>query len=194
MAGIIINGVVAIEFAAPMSVISNKPVYSGDTMSLQRLTYGQSAQRWEIKTNLMPTNSNADFFAHSVMNNFDGVFDIRMPQPYRGNIARNTSVINATGTAGAGSVNITGNTGTLRKGDFVRFTSDNKTYMITADITGNGTMGIFPKLKRSIVGVLMEHDDTVNFKATYDSTNVLGMIYTDGILSDPGSITFIEVV
>lgn len=194
MAGIMVGGQLVLPFVAPMSVISNKPVFAMDTMNLSRLIHGQSAQRWEIKTNVMPQNSAVDFFAHSVVNGYDAIFDIQMPQPYRGKgVTKNTSNISASGSAGASSVTISGNSGTLRKGDFVRFTGHSKTYMVTADITGNGSMGIFPKLKKNVAET-MQHGDAVMFQATYDDANVLGMVYTDGIITDPGQITFIESI
>jgi hypothetical protein len=189
MAGIYMSDGSVLAFAAPISVISNKPVFAMDTMNLQRTTYGNPAQRWEIKTNLVPTNDSAEFFVHSVLNNFDSVFDIQMPQVYRGkNYQKNSVSMTASGAAGSTQVSVSGSG--LLKGEFVRFVGHNKTYMIASNQT-SGTVTVFPRLKKAVSGE-MQRGDNVHFRATYDSTNVVGMIYVDGVLMDPGSLTFIE--
>ena len=188
MPGILVNGVVAVKFATPMQVISNQPVFSMDTISLKRLTNSQGAQRWEIKTALEPSNHGYEFFVHSVMNGYNTVFDIRMPQIYRGAGTYTTGSFSASGAAGASIVSISG--GSIPKGEFVRFSSHNKVYMVTTDSSG-GSLSIFPKLKSAVSGA-MEVGDSVNFKATYDPSTILGMTYQNGILGDPGTVTFIE--
>jgi len=194
MPGILIGGVVTLPFVTPMSVTSNKPVFAMDTVSLNRLTHSQGAQRWELKASVMPSNNSADFFVHSVVNGHSETFDIRMPQVYRGqNNPANLSSIAASGTAGASTVSISGNSGVLYKGEFVRFTSHNKTYMVTATLNGSGTLSIFPRLLTTTAGS-MEHGDTVTFKAVYDTSVVTGLVYTDGILTDPGVLTFLEKI
>ena len=194
MAGIYISSTKILAFAAPISVISNKPGFAMDTMNLQRTTYANPGQRWEIKTNLVPTNDSADFFVHSVMNNFDTVFDIQMPQVYRGrNYNVSSASRTASGSAGSRVISVSGSG--LLKGEFVRFVDDPthyKTYVIAENQSG-GVVSIFPPLKKAVAGE-MQCGDNVHFRATYDNTNALGMIYVDGILMDPGTITFIEAV
>ncbi len=188
MPGILIDGVVAVKFATPMQVISNQPVFAMDTVSLKRVTNSQDAHRWEIKTALAPTNNGYDFFIHSVINGYNTPFDIRMPQVYRGEGIYTQGEFTATGAAGASIVAYTG--GAVPKGEFVKFSSHDKVYMVTANSNGS-SLSIFPKLKTAINGAMFAGDNVV-FKAKYDPSTILGMAYQNGILGDPGTVTFIE--
>ena len=194
MPGILVSGVVVVRFATPMQVISNQPVFGSDAISLKRYTHSQGVQRWEIKTALEPSNSGYEFFVHSVINVYSEIFDIRMPQVYRGEGVYSNSGWTASGTAGGFTVTASG-PGTLKKGEFVRFAGaggHNKVYMVTADCSG-GTLNIFPRLKSNVSGT-METGDGVNFKARYDPSTILGMTYQNGILGDPGTVTFLESI
>ena len=71
-----------------------------------------------------------------------------------------TALVNATTAAGATSVAMDGITGTIKAGDFIKFASHNKVYMVTADRAGAGSVSIEPPL---VSGV------TDNESITYDS-------------------------
>lgn len=71
-----------------------------------------------------------------------------------------TALVNATTAAGATSVAMDGITGTIKAGDFIKFASHNKVYMVTADRSGAGSVSIEPPL---VSGV------TDNEAITYDS-------------------------
>ena len=193
--GIYQNGAVLVKFVAPMSVISNNPVFGMDAVSLKRYTSSQNAQRWEIQTNLMPENGTADFMVHSVMNGYQNVFDILMPQAHR-LVERNTKTrnINASGTKGNTYVNVDAVGGEIPKGTFVKFSNHDKIYMLTESLTsGSGTMRIYPALQRDLSVVVVHHKaQDVIMKARYDNSSSLGITFQDGWLSDPGSVKFIE--
>ena len=54
--------------------------------------------------------------------------------------------VNATTSAGATSVAVDGITGDIKAGDFVKFASHSKVYMVTSDRDGAGSMSIEPPL------------------------------------------------
>ena len=56
------------------------------------------------------------------------------------------SVTSSAASIGATSVTIAGLTGILKAGDFVKFASHTKVYMVTADRSGAGAMSIIPAL------------------------------------------------
>ena len=56
------------------------------------------------------------------------------------------SVTSSAASIGATSVTISGLTGTLKAGDFVKFASHSKVYMVAADRSGNGSLSILPAL------------------------------------------------
>ena len=63
--------------------------------------------------------------------------------------------VTATSTAaGATSVTISGLTGTLKAGSFVKFASHTKVYMVTADRAGAGSMSISPALQSTASGAV----------------------------------------
>jgi hypothetical protein len=70
-------------FIAPLTVKSNQPVFSSDTLALSRVSIKRNAQRWEVDANLAPLVGNAnDLFAHLVTKGSFETFDILMPQNY----------------------------------------------------------------------------------------------------------------
>jgi hypothetical protein len=199
MAGIIENGVVTVRFVTPMSVVSNQPVFVADTLSLKRQVLSQGVQRWEISTNLEPSNNSADFLLHSVTNGYDQVFDIQVPQVFRRSINTNTATdvrtIN-TSAAGLSSISVSIN-GTLNKGEFIKFTNHDKVYLLlnTLTVNSNTILNLFPPLKNSVPdNTPILTGKAVLMKARYDTSTALGISYVDGVLSDPGTVGFIEVL
>ena len=61
-----------------------------------------------------------------------------------------TVLVNGATNAGAVSVPIDGISGTLKAGDFIKFANHSKVYMVTADITGAGTVSIEPALVSNV--------------------------------------------
>ena len=127
MSGILDNsGALITRFVAPMEVRSNQPVFVSDTISLKRQVVSQGVQRWEITTNVEPSNYSADLLIHSVTNGYDQVIDIRMPQVFRRNGVRSTgdgyTRCASFAVAGAGTVSLTDNAdSTIYKGEFIKF-------------------------------------------------------------------------
>jgi hypothetical protein len=194
MYGIYENGKIIAGFVAPIKVISNKPVFVSDTLSLKRATFSRTAQRWEIETNLEPLVETAhDLFVNLVTKGYSETITILMPQNY-GVILKRTSTATPTATqavAGSSSVVVTNNSGLIPKGTFIKFAEHSKIYMTTNDLSGNGTLGIYPALKTATSGIF-KHRDDVLMSCLYDTTTVVGMAYTDGILMDIGSVKLVE--
>ena len=66
----------------------------------------------------------------------------------RGTASGTITVANTTSTSpvislasGSTAVGVTGGTGTLKKGDLIKFSNHNKVYMITEDVNLDGTLG-----------------------------------------------------
>lgn len=192
MAGIIVNGEV-IRFVAPLQISSNQPVFVSDAINLRRTTGSRMAQRWEISTNLEPSNDSANYLIHSVANGYNTVFSVEMPQVYR------MGVINAvTGTAlssaaasAANIIQISGISDHLPLGEFIKFGNHDKVYVVLARSGSNYT--IFPRLITNVpINTQIYFGNSVIMKARYDIDTAIGISYRDGILSDPGTIKLIE--
>jgi hypothetical protein len=194
MYGIYENSKIIAAFVAPLKVISNKPIFVSDALSLKRSTYSRSAQRWEIETNLQPLVETAnDLFVNIVTKGKSETVQALMPQNYAVRLKRTaTAMITATGTIGSSTVTIIGSNGLIPKGCFVRFFENPKIYMTTSDLTGNGSLSIYPPLRKAAIGGIMAYKDDVIFECFYDTDTITGMVYTDGILMDNGNIKLIE--
>lgn len=199
MAGIREGGVVVARLVTPMSVISNRPVFASDTLSLKRRTGTQGGvQRWEIQTNVEPLVGSADLMVNMIVAGDSGIVEVEMPQLYRRSGGTNITAMVPTVAAvrGANSVQVTLTGTRVSKGEFIRFSNHTKVYMVTADRVGSGPLGLFPALTADIATTdsIFFGNTNVIMKARYDSSTVKGMIYTDGILQDPGQITLIEAI
>ena len=196
MAGIIIDGVVGVEFVAPMQIISNDPAFVTDSLSLRQQVARRKAQRWEITTNLMPSNDSADFFVHNVTNGFSDVFKIQMPQVYRPVKASSATTFEVAVAANKGARTIQVKcVGKIAKGEFIQFAGSTKVYLVTKGVTGNGTIDIYPELiNNQLLGAKILYDTNVQMSCRYDPSVALGIKYVDGILSDPGSVKLVEAL
>ena len=198
MYGIYDGSKVIARFVAPISVKSNHPIFASDTLSLRRQISRRSAQRWEIETNLEPLSASAqDLFVDIVTKGYSGVVQVITPQNYGAVVSRTATGVATCGAAGTGSnaVPITGITGLIPKGTFVKFSNGTKIYMTTSDRNGDGNIAIYPNLLTSVSGTdTMKYLDDVIMSCSYDLDVVSGMSYTDGILMDLGTIRLIERV
>jgi len=195
--GIYEDGVVIASFVAPTRVTSNKPVYASDTVSLKRKTFGRSAQRWEIETNLFPLVEDANkLFVNLVTRGQSEAVQIITPQNY-GVILKRTYSINQptvnVGSAGSDKVTVRSDTstGTIPMGCFIKFSGHDKVYMTTDDFE-TGSLYIFPRLLRSVSGNTFNWQDDVVMQCLYDTDSVIGMVYSDGIMMDAGTVKLVE--
>ena len=102
----------------------------------------------------------------------------------RGNVS-GTVLVNGTHAIGDTTIDIDAMTGTLKAGDFVKFASHNKVYMVVADATADGsneaTITIEPPLRTALVDNSVVTYDNVPF--TVHLTNDIqefGVVGADG--------------
>lgn len=193
MYGIYENGEVIARFTAPLTVKSNQPVFVSDTLSLKRFITRRSAQRWEIEAGLEPLTSSAqDLMVNLVTNGYSETVTVVVPQNYGVIKARtHTSELNAAGTTGSTQISVDNNNGFLPKGTFVKFSSHSKIYMTTSNRDGNGLVNVYPPLHTSVSGAMHCRDDVL-MSCLYDTDVVSGMVYSDGIMMDVGSVRLVE--
>jgi hypothetical protein len=188
-----------IGFVAPLTIQSNQPAIVTDSLSLRRRVSYQKVQRWEITTNLDPENTTANYLVHSVRNGYTEIFYIRMPQVFRfyNNMPKNLSLVLASSAqAGDTSINISGlGLNEMNEGEFINLYGDSKVYLVVKAGSGGAGVEIYPPLMSSkAAGLPILYGDTVTMAARYNSDVILGIKYTDGVLSDPGSVKLIEAL
>jgi len=190
------DGLIA-QLSTPMTVRSNKPVFVSDTLSLTRKVEARSTQRWEIETKIVPlSTSDANRLMVSlVTKGYHTTFEVSVPQNSTVRTQR-TQLDDVTVSGGVfeDEITISGSTGLIPMGTFIKFTDHDKIYMTTADITGNGDVGVFPRLSSEIVGKVTQCGDNVMMTCYYDTDSVTGMHYTDGVLMDNGTVKLVEAL
>jgi hypothetical protein len=195
-------------FVAPISVISNQPISSSDTLSLKRITATPSGHRWEIETGLMPSNDTAELLVHSVKHGKHTPFFVRFPQVYLiGKTYAKTTGVSLLGehTQSNGAVvtvdKPVGNR--FAVGEFIQFgqinpstapaSATSKTYLIT-EISGS-TISIVPRLNTTYPsGTEVIGGDRVTALMYYDTDTIVGMKYIDGVLMDMGTVKLVEAL
>jgi len=187
------------KFTAPLSVSSEEPTQSGDSLSLKRHVVRMPAQRWKIEAHLEPLSHGAnELMALLVTKGNHSPIKISVPQNYGATQANTvTSLIEVSSIHVTGSSSVYGVfQGTLPAGTFIKFNNHKKLYMVTETVSGSGTINLYPGLRSSVpgssgapIGVNFE-EVIVDF--LYEDAQLKGMQYSDGILMSMGSVTFLE--
>jgi hypothetical protein len=205
-----IDGSLLAKFTTPLTVKSNQPIFVSDTLSLQRkVTKRSSSHRWEIDTNLAPLKLDAnDLFAFIVEKGLSETVKIKMPQNYavvvkleKDGLGKHTDRLviddNITnGNLGTSTIKVTGTSYEIPRGTFVSFTGSNpKMYMTTSESTpsvnGVSTINIFPALVSNVTGEYLKYKN-VEMTCKFDTSVVIGMTYSDGVLMDNGTFKLLE--
>jgi len=193
------------EILAPFSITSNEPTFDVDTVSLKKQRATQDAQRWELSFNTIGTpDTQADLLVNSV-NNLISTATMPMPQLPSINtkytLLSNSTAIAASAALGATSITInTANAvGLLPKGSFVKFSNHDKIYLVTADCNmntvTNPTLSIFPGLTTALTTSHLLNSGPAAILTYYQSIdNYRGITFSDGVLSNAGTITLIEAI
>jgi hypothetical protein len=182
-------------FTAPISILNNQPAFSEDSMNLRRRAGRQGVQRWEITSNIASSNSSADMLVHTSIYGTDLPFYVRMPQVAGLRLSNNTllSDLKVNTTASAASKNATNivTAVALTPGEFINIGINTKVYLV-ADVVGNVATIVPPLLSSIDNGSSVFRNGDVTLYCRYDTDTKLGIIYVDGVLSDPGSIKLVE--
>jgi hypothetical protein len=190
---------ILVEFTAPLTFVSNQPVFIADSASLKQYATSQNVQRWELEAGLMPSNNSANALVHSVVTGHSGIAYIRVPQVYgRNSECEKQSYDNPQPVASAASsfsITIPAAGVGITAGEFINY-KGNKVYLVTAvNVSGADlVLTVFPRLIDPTAGGTVYFGRRCYMAARYDPSTTLGITYVDGILSDPGSAKFIEAL
>lgn len=189
------------KFVAPLAVISEQPAYIQESMNLSINASSQGVQRWNVVANIEPSNDNANFLTHTTRNGHTYKFKIRTPQVANLKTAAGTLVeklpngITTSSAAANASVVSVAAGAYYTAGEFIQFGAlDTKVYMVS-ESTDLGSVSIFPNLRMAMPSnTPVYRGSKVMMTVRYNQDVRLGITYIDGVLSDPGSITFIEAL
>lgn len=187
-------------FAAPINIISNQPVFKTETVNLRQIVSSFNVHRWELEANILPTNNSSNFLVHSVSKGYAQTIYLRMPQVYRNGLILSDVAAITVGTGGAvkgASTFLVQNNATKRiaEGEFINIGAATKVYLVISTTTDGSSITVYPALRAAInLNDNIAYGSKCSMAARYDTASQLGIKYKDGILSDPGSIRFVEVI
>jgi hypothetical protein len=140
--------------ASRVQISSLKFNLMSESLSGRRQVRGIGSQRWALTASYNPM-TRAEFmpvYAFIVAQN--GQFETFTFSPpvvgstsgtATGTVTTNTSV-----SIGATTISLTGLTGVLKAGDYIKFANHSKVYMLMADRSGAGTVAIQPPLVAAV--------------------------------------------
>lgn len=137
------------EFAA-VNVDSQHANIRSETRSGRTQVRSIGSQRWSFtaKYNQLTREQFAPVYAF-ILSTGSGVSSFEIVPPVISSTSGSASgSVRANGSRAVGhtDIPIDGLTGTLKAGDFIKFESHSKVYMVTSDITGAGTLSFTPAL------------------------------------------------
>jgi hypothetical protein len=189
------------DIVAPFLVTSNQPLFSADSVSLKTRRVAQGAQRWELEFGIIMQDASG--YLPDMLASWDSTYTMTMPQlNVRGETisqGTSTSAVTVSGahSAGDSTITLTGANGTISKGRFVKFANHDKIYMVLSEYSGTGDITLYPSLRASVPSTTAfsyRDSDNIILTCYRDVTNVAGITYTDGILSEAGTVNLIEAL
>ena len=190
------------KILAPFKIVSNKPVFASDTVSLKHIRASQRSQRWELSFNTLSKETTADAFI-GILSDMDSKSSMVMPQfpeVYNSttadgiifvsnNYADNTSVLELDASSA---------TGILPKGSFITFSNHSKVYVVKEEVdfsSSAATISIYPPLVSSVNGgTQINYLNNCLIQYYRDINNMQGVTFSDGILANQGTVTLIEAL
>jgi len=192
------------QIVTPFTIASNEPMYDVDTISLKKQRASQGVQRWELSFSVVSENP-ADLLVNTI-SSFDSVNTMVMPQLNKveerfskaGTVTVANNQIKGANTVEFSRTNVFG---IIPKGYFIKFsnTDHNKVYMVLNDVEllglGTATCNIYPSLHADVsAGTTVYTGQQVKISYYRDISDIKGITYSDGVLSNPGTINIIEAV
>lgn len=183
-------------FAAPITFMSNQPEFSGDTMTLRRVSNSQNVQRWEIIATVQQTDDPVEFFVGNILAGKSKNVSVRA-QLYKGKSEMPDGLaIRSNGNfyASDSTVNLSG-ASKLIKGEFIRFKNHSKVYLVTNPGVAGVGVEIYPQLTEYVPTLTdVEYGAKTTFLMKYDTDALVGVTYSDGILTEAGQYKLVEAL
>lgn len=194
MYGIMKDGVLIGQFDAPLTLRSNQPIFGGDSLSLKRTSRKRAAQRWEIRANIEPLVGNAnELFALLVTNGSTIPYTVMCPQNYGAILARKYVMpVTASGNPKASTITLSHSINTIPVGTMIQFENHTKVYMVNSLPDQDKNVKIFPPLVAGVTNETLRWREDVMMLMHMDFDQVAGMVYTDGIVMDIGTVNMVE--
>ena len=146
---------------------------------------------------LMPSTDGVDIFANMLTAGYGEYMYVRMPQLYRNGaqMPLRLSMTASGAPQGSDTLTISGTGGNLLKGEFIKFASHAKVYMVIDKGVNGVGVKISPRLVAPVTpGTVVNYGGKVTMRCKYELNTIIGLQFNDGILSSPGQIKVIEAL
>jgi len=175
------------QILAPFTITSNEPMFDADTVSLKKQRATQNAQRWEISFSTVGTPDTVQDMLISAVSQNQLTSTMIMPQ---------LPTVDTLSTKSNTSTNVAV---AATKGSFFKFSSHDKLYMTTTDINFDGgtntSVSFYPKLQSNLTTSHTMLTGSLAVLTYYKSVdNMSGITFTDGVLSNSGTIELLEAL
>ena len=177
------------EYVTPITVRSNQPSFTSDTLNLRIQTVDLGVQRWEFGISFLESREgdlHADLMGHYLQFGNGDAFNLEVPQNTAVEnrlTASGTVNVNAAAAAGANVVNLRG-TGLLPAGLLITFSNHTKLYQVTLGSqlsSGGNNVHIYPALTTALTTSHTVNYSSVNASVKHAPTNN-SVSYSDGVL------------
>jgi hypothetical protein len=188
---------------APLTIESNEPVFSVDSINLKQQRASQGVQRWELSFQIQTKDIEEDYFVAMVS---QANLARTMVMPQLNSVVKKVTVTNAavTNSTNAAATSVVMNfnqVGFLPKGTFIKFSNHSKIYAVTSNINtvvGTISVPIYPSLRTATpINTVVYHvgSETKPVLSYFrDLETLQGITYEDGVLVNPGTVKIIEAL
>jgi hypothetical protein len=172
---------------APVSFETDEILFVNNTLSVRQERVSLFGQRWRVTFEVAPS-TNANILVH-MLPRLTSTFEFNVPQPDNPSLNQSlTSTTTAQATAGTNGFQ---SGVTIPTGRFIRFATHDKVYMVLSSAAGVTT--VYPGLEDTMPsGTSFNYGTNVNMRVFYDESQVRGITFENGRLSNPGTITLVE--
>jgi hypothetical protein len=192
------------QILAPLTIKSNEPVFEVETLNLRKQRASQNVQRWEISFSTIGTAETQADIMLGAISSPQVVQTMIMPQlpsvDEATTINKSRIAIGAGAPVGANAVAASpvGVFGIIPKGTFFKFSNHDKLYVTTSDTSVASLsvmLNFYPSLQMPVVtSQTIEIKENAILTFQRDLDNQRGITFTDGVLSNAGTITLIEAL
>jgi len=182
------SGLLSTNYFASAEIASNTTIRLSTTIANRMIRRDIGGQFWTVRLNTssLTQAEMSELYAFIVSQN--GQYEsFTVVPPIHGNsrgTASGTVTITQTYAAGLKTVRANGATGTLLKGDFIKFSNHDKVYMLTSDVnmdaSSEDTINIFPGLFTAVTSATTVTYDNVPFKVMLNESNTNFQTQIDG--------------
>ena len=183
------SGTLSTNYFEDAEVSSNTTTRQTSTLTNRVIRKQIQGQYWSMKLSTVPLGRDDYATLYAFLVAQSGSFEsFTFVPPVIGSsrgTAAGTITVNASYGAGLGLVKGNGGTGTLKAGDFIKFSNHDKVYMLTADVNMDAStedfFNIFPALAAAVTNsttitynnvgfTMMLGGDVTTFKTSADNT------------------------